>query len=190
MKKSELLNFELTERIKQSDEVAFQLVFKLYHVQLCHFAGTYVKHLDIADEIVQETFIKVWEVRSILDPHQSLKAFLYRCVHNNCVNYIKKVKVSSRLSEDYIREMKYRMQILEQNDSDDLFEKMAEDKLESAVQKAIDELPQQCREIFLLCRFKGLSYQQTADKLSISVNTVKTQLSRAMQKIRSAMEQK
>lgn len=189
MKKEEILNFELTERIKKGEQVAFELLFKLYHMQLCNFARIYVKSYDNADEIVQDTFIKIWEIRSTLDPNQSIKAFLFRCVHNNCINYIKKAKVSGRLSEAYINEMQYRMQILEQDTPDSYFDKLAEEDLENRIQKAIDELPQQCKEIFLLNRFSEMSYKEIAEKLQISVNTVKTQLSRAMGKIREGMNE-
>jgi RNA polymerase sigma-70 factor, ECF subfamily len=182
VKKGDLLNFELTERVKQGEQVAFELLFKLYHAQLCNFAKLYVRFMDIAEEIVQDTFIKIWEIRKTLDPNQSLKALLFRCVHNNSINYIKKAKVNNKLSEEYIKEMNYRIQFLEQDTTD--FDSLAEEELEIRIQKAIDELPAQCKEIFLLSRFNEMSYQQIADQLLISVNTVKTQLSRAMQKLR------
>jgi RNA polymerase sigma-70 factor, ECF subfamily len=187
VKKGDLLNFELTERVKQGEQVAFELLFKMHHEQLCNYARVYVKSMDIADEIVQDTFVKIWEIRTTLDPDQSLKAFLFRCVHNNCINYIKKVKVNSKLSETYVNEMKYRMQLLEQDVPESYFDMLAEEELGISIKKAIDELPAQCKEIFLLSRFNEMSYQQIADKLRISVNTVKTQLSRAMQKLRGGL---
>jgi RNA polymerase sigma-70 factor, ECF subfamily len=186
--RDEILNIELTKRIKQSEHTAFELLFKMYHKQLCSYARIYVKHLDIADEVVQETFVKVWEARSTLDEHLSLKAFLYRCVHNNSINYIKKLQVSNRLTCGYVDEMKHRISLLEMETADNDFDKLATHELETYIQKAIDELPLQCREIFLLSRFKEMSYQEIADYLSISINTVKTQLSRAMQKIRSGLK--
>ena len=186
MKKGDLLNFELTKKVKLGEQVAFELLFKLHHAQLCNFAHIYVRAMDIADEIVQETFITIWEIRATLNPNQSLKALLFRNVHNNCINYIKKVKVNNGLSEAYMNEMKYRMKILEQ-DTGSYFDKLADDELEIRIKKAIDELPAQCKEIFLLFRFNEMNYQQIADKQRISVNAVKTQLSRAMQKLRGAL---
>ncbi|HEY4788225.1 MAG TPA: RNA polymerase sigma-70 factor [Bacteroidales bacterium] len=187
MTKDEILNIEITKRIKQDDTSAFELLFKLYHKQLCNYARIYVKHLEISDEIVQETFVKIWEVRETLDERLSLKAFLYRCVHNNSINYIKKMQVTNRLSKDYINEMKYRMQLLELETADKYFDKFAAEELESCIQRLIDELPAQCREVFLLSRFKEMSYQEIANQMSISINTVKTQLSRALQKLRAGL---
>lgn len=188
MVKDEVLHVELTKRIKQSELSAFELLFKLYHKPLCNYARVYVKHFEIADEIVQETFVKIWEIRSSLDEKLSIKAFLYRCVHNHAINYIKKMQKDARLSNDYIQEMKYRMQFLELETDDNYFDKLAAMDIESIIEKAIDELPPQCREVFLLSRFKGMSYQQIADHLMISVNTVKTQLSRSTQKIRMVLK--
>jgi RNA polymerase sigma-70 factor (family 1) len=188
VQKNEILNAELTRRIKQNEQSAFELLFKLYYHQLCNYARVYVKHFELADEIVQETFVKVWEVRATLDEQLSLKAFLYRCVHNNAVNYIKKLQVNNRLTSDYVNEMKHRMRLLEMETADGYFDKLAVQELEVYIQKAIDELPPQCREIFLLSRFKEMSYQEIADHLLISTNTVKTQLSRALQKIKSGLK--
>jgi RNA polymerase sigma-70 factor, ECF subfamily len=190
VQKDEILNVELTRRIKQNEQTAFRLLFKLYYNQLCNYARIYVKRFEIADEIVQETFVKVWEIRSTLDERLSLKAFLYRCVHNNAINYIKKLEVDNRLTSDYVNEMKHRMQLLERETGDSYSDNLAAEELEVYIQKAIDDLPAQCREVFLLSRFKEMSYQEIADHLLISTNTVKTQLSRALQKIRSGLGKK
>jgi RNA polymerase sigma-70 factor, ECF subfamily len=76
VKREEILHTDLIHRIKQGDQSAFELLFKLYHTPLCNYAKVYVKHIEIADDIVQETFIRIWELRSGLDPSQSLKAYL------------------------------------------------------------------------------------------------------------------
>jgi RNA polymerase sigma-70 factor (family 1) len=188
VQKVELLNFELTERIKKGEQSAFKILFKLYHKPLCHFARVYVKQMDIADEIVQETFIKIWEIRHTLDETLSLKAFLYRCVHNNCINYIRKLQVDNRLSEKYVHEIKYRVQFLELGLDHSYFDELVANELDLKIQKAIDGLPEQCREIFLLSRFNDMNNRQIAEKMSVSVNTVKTQVSRALQKIRTSLK--
>jgi RNA polymerase sigma-70 factor, ECF subfamily len=184
VKKEELIHNEIIKRVKSGDQKAFELLFNLYYNQLVNFAYTFLKDVDIANEIVQETYIKVWEIKDSLDENLSIKAFLYKCTHNNCINYIKKAQVTHKLTEKYITELSYRLKFLGENQPNSFFDDLAEEELELCVQKAIDSLPQQCREIFLMSRFKGLTYLEIANKLSISVNTVKTQLSRALQKIR------
>ena len=188
MKKEEILNTELIERIKQGDQRAFELLFKLYHTPLCNYAKVYVKHLDIADDIVQDTFIRIWESRSGLDPCQSLKAYLYRSVHNNCINHFRKKQVDNRLTKEYQAEIRQRIELLERNFSESSLDRLVAQELEISIQKSIDGLPGQCREVFILSRYNDLSYQQIADKLSVSINTVKTQLSRALNKIRENLK--
>lgn len=188
MKREEILHTELIQRIKQGDQNAFELLFKLYHTPLCHYAKVYVKHIDIADDIVQDTFIRIWESRSGLDPSQSLKAYFYRCVHNNCINYLRKKQVDNRLTEEYRAEIQKRYELLERNFNESSYEKLAVQELELSIQKSIDSLPGQCREVFILSRYYDLSYQQIADKLSVSINTVKTQVSRALDKIRNDLK--
>ncbi len=188
VKRTTLLNSELTTRIVQGDKVAFELLFKMYHKPLCNFARVYVNQFHIADEIVQETFISIWKTREQLNPSMSINAYLYRCVHNNCVNYLYKARVDKRLSDAYRNEIEYRARLLDSDFSDSFYDNLANDELEFIINKAIEQLPTQCREIFLLSRYQELSYQQIAEKLGLSKNTIKTQLSRALQKIRDAME--
>lgn len=188
MKKSLLLNSELTQKIIQGNQGAFELLFKMYHKPLCNFARIYVKQFHIADEIVQETFISVWKAREQLDQNKSLNAYLYRSVHNHCINFIHTARVDKRLSDEYRNELAYRTRMLETNLSDSYYDRLANDELELILNNAIDQLPTQCREIFILSRYHELTYKQIAEKLTLSVNTVKTQLSRALQKLREVLE--
>lgn len=183
MRDNDILSCELVQRVKLNDPQAFELIFKLYHKSLIHFARVYLKRLELAEEVVQETFIKVWEVRSGLDENKSLKAFLYRCVHNNCINLIKKRKIDSVLTTELRNELHTRLSIMAMDVPDDYFDHLEVLELEAAIEKAIEKLPAQCKEVFMLSRFKEMTYQQIADHLSISINTVKTQLSRAFQKL-------
>lgn len=188
MDKNKIIQIDLIQRIKKGENSAFELLFKLYYSPLLHFARVYVKQTDAAEEIVQETFIKVWETRASLDENQSIKAYLYRCIHNNSINYIKKLQLTRKLAEEYINELIYRLRLIEQETPQNYFDILAQEELEKRITMSIDSLPPQCREIFILCRLDGLSYQQIADKLNISINTVKTQLSRALQKIRTDLK--
>jgi len=183
--KLEIINGELIRKIKSGDQGAFELLFRLLHKKLCSYAYIYVRNYDVSDEIIQETFIKIWETREALREDQSVRAFLYRCVHNNCINYLKKKSVTIRLSEKYNHEFKVSAPVGEPDFNEELIEKLELENLETRLRLAIDELPDQCKEIFLLSRFNDLTYQEIAEKIGISVNTVKTQISRAFQKIRT-----
>ena len=186
MENKKLLDFELIRKIKEGDKIAFEILFYIFHNQLYNYAVTFVKRKDIAEEIIQETFIKLWDIRYTLDETLSVKSFLYRCVHNQCLNYIRNMQIDKRLTAAYIDEIKYRFQIIDSEPMDDWFDENEMDRLNLKIHQIIDELPGQCREIFILSRFKNLSYQEIADTMFLSINTIKTQIKRALQKIRSS----
>ncbi len=188
MKKDDILNAELIKRIKLGDPFAFKLLFKLTHKQLCNYAFIYVKSFEIADDIVQETFIKIWETRDNLREEYSVRSFLFRCVHNYCINHLKKDRVINRRTEEYAIDLITSMATPDPDVNKELYEKLALEEVESQIAQAIDSLPVQCKEIFLLCRFNSLTYPEIGQKLGVSVNTVKTQISRALQKIRSELK--
>lgn len=180
---------KLISRIKAGDQFAFELLFKIMHRKLCAYAKTLVRDTDIANDLIQDTFIKIWEVRENLQEDKSIQAYLFRSVHNNCINYLHKKQLSIRHSEEYARNMKESLLFSEQSNDYELFlEKIAQDNFELLLSGAIDELPSQCKEIFLLSRYHHLTYSEIANKLGLSVNTVKTQISRAFQKIRNVLK--
>jgi RNA polymerase sigma-70 factor, ECF subfamily len=185
--KKDLIDSELVRLIRRGEQSAFELLFKLHYSALSQFARIYVKRNDIAEEIVQETFIKIWEIRDSIDENRSLKAFLYKCVHNNSINFIKTEKKLIHLNEEFISELEVRFHLSSEEYSDNYFEFLASEQLSALVHDSIMKLPDQCREVFLLCRFHNQSYQEIASKLDISINTVKTQLSRAMTKLQQSL---
>lgn len=188
MDKNRLIENDLTKRVKEGDRLAFELLFKLYYSQLIRFARVYVKSTDLGEEVVHETFIKIWENRAVLDESQSIKAYLYRSVHNNCINHLKKLKFGQRLALEYIRELETRAEIIQQATGDSYFDEISKNELVIKIKNAVDNLPLQCKEVFLLNRISDLTYQQIAEKLGLSVNTVKTQLSRALHKIKTEIK--
>lgn len=161
--------------IRQGNEAAFERVFKLYFKNLHAYAYTFIKEDIIAEEIVQNVFFRIWEKRDQLQIDDSLKAYLYRSVHNESLNHIKHLKVKSSFQEHYSNHAEA---------SNDASATMIASELEIQIQKAINELPQQCRVIFQLSRFEQLKYQQIADQLNISIKTVENQMGKALKVMR------
>lgn len=161
--------------IRQGNEAAFERVFKLYFKNLHAYAYTFIKEDIIAEEIVQNVFFRIWEKRDQLQIDDSLKAYLYRSVHNESLNHIKHQKVKSSFQEHYSNHAEA---------SNDASATMIASELEIQIQKAINELPQQCRIIFQLSRFEQLKYQQIADQLNISIKTVENQMGKALKVMR------
>lgn len=177
------LEKELLEKIRNNNTKAFDVVFNNYYIALCTFANDLLKRADLAEEVVQDVFIKFWNNRSVININTSLKAYLYKMVQNHCINYIRDNNTSKIRKEISIDDAVQQVEILKLSDSDLVFDKLWTSEVEIELSKAIDSLPDQCREIFCMARYDAFSYSEIAQKLNISVSTVKTQMSRAVEKL-------
>jgi RNA polymerase sigma-70 factor, ECF subfamily len=172
--------------LKEGNKKLFSLLFKTYYSPLCAYAATIIKDHKVAEEIVQESFIKIWENREQITIEISLKSYLYKCIHNHCLNTIKHINANQKRTDVLIKELTYHAEIVNQNFNESQLEQIVCNEMEVFFEKAIDALPDQCKEIFCLSRYDQHTYDEIAEKLSISVNTVKTQMSRALEKLREA----
>ena len=121
-------------------------------------------------------FWRLLEIRDGIKVHTSLKAYLYRSVYNECMNYLKHQKVKHAYQTHTMN--------LEKNQYEDAAAQLQYRELEKKVKHAINNLPEQCRTIFQLSRFENLKYREIAAQLDLSVKTVETQMSRALKKLR------
>jgi RNA polymerase sigma-70 factor (ECF subfamily) len=172
---------DLVEKLKTDNETAFDYLFLAYYEKLCIYAYTVLKNKDTAEEIVQDVFVKLWEHHTELSIETSIKAYLFRTVHNQCINYFDHLKVQQKYSEESIRD---NHEIVSPVSPDYPVANLLVQDLENRINQSIAQLPGQCQEVFLLVRYEDFSYNQVAEKLGISVNTVKTQLKRAMSRLR------
>jgi RNA polymerase sigma-70 factor (ECF subfamily) len=138
-----------------------------------------VKDFETAKEIVQDAFISLWEKRETIDMNRPVKSYLTMVIHNKCTNYLR----DNRKFDHYILQVENLLEIPEYDGADT----MIEYELKSKIDFAISELPEKCREIFVLNRFENHKYQEIADKLQISVKTVETQMSKALQHMRTRL---
>lgn len=168
----------LVQRLRNKDKGAFEVVFKTHYRPLCGYARKYMDEVEAAEEIVQEVFVKFWEKCESIAPDSSIKSYLYRSVHNTCLNYIKHMKVRDNY-KDYV------ITYMENSSSIEFFE---EPDLEKKIYDAIDALPPQCSRIFKLSRFEGLKYQEIADHLGLSVKTVEVQMGKALKVLRAKLK--
>jgi RNA polymerase sigma-70 factor, ECF subfamily len=135
-----------------------------------------VKDFETAKEIVQDAFISMWVKRETIDMQRPVKSYLTMVIHNKCTNYLR----NNRKFDQYILDTENLLDVPEYESSDSL----VADELKIKIDSAISELPEKCREIFVLNRYENLKYQEIADKLQISVKTVETQMSKALQHMR------
>lgn len=172
----EYSNIDHINFIKNGNEAAFEKIFKMYFKNLHAFAYTFTKDDVIAEEMVQNVFFKIWEKKDQLQIDDSLKAYLYKSVHNESLNHLKHLKIKTSFQIQYSGNM--------ESSNQDASNQMMASELEDKIQKAINELPQQCRTIFQMSRFEQLKYQQIADQLNISIKTVENQMGKALKVLR------
>jgi RNA polymerase sigma-70 factor (ECF subfamily) len=167
--------------IKEGNQIAFEMIFKTYYKPLCHYAHSFLNDKNEAEEVVQTTFIKIWEKKNELSVQSSLKAYLYSMVRNGCLNVIKHEKVKQLHAKWHVQETERSRDLVE--------EKVLSNDLESKIYLAMKALPEQCRLVFQLSRFEELKYQEIADQLQISVKTVENQMGKALKIMRVQLKE-
>jgi RNA polymerase sigma-70 factor (ECF subfamily) len=165
---------DIVRRLKNGDERALKFIFDEYYRPLTVFAMRYVSDTAEAKEIVQDFFVRLWSRHVGIEVRLSLKMYLYQSVRNACLNYLASNKVAQRRLKGYK---------VDQITSDNALEHMMAAEQEEMLMRAIDKLPEKCREIFLLSRIQRLSNQAIANQLNISIKTVEAQISIALKRL-------
>jgi RNA polymerase sigma-70 factor (family 1) len=170
---------EIVGAIRQGNERIFEVVFRKYYQSLCNYANSMLKEMDEAEEIVQNLFSGIWEKRADLEINLSLKSYLYRAVHNHCLNRIKHLKIR----EEY---QQYANTYYESS-YESVSQSVMKNELDRKIEEAIEKLPEQCRLIFRLSRFEELKYHEIAEQLGISPKTVENQIGKALKILRTEL---
>ncbi len=182
------LNTELLKLIKLGDEKAFRIIFNSYFPRLLAFSKEYVNDTEVAKNLVQESFLKLWENRQTLKEESNLKAFLFQVLRNSSLNYLKaekvKQKYEERLKHSY-NEMVLNYGALKQLD----FDVVSFNELTEIIDKTIRELPPQCKRVFELSRYQSLKNREIAEKLGISVKAVEGHMSKALKQLRTQLKE-
>lgn len=169
----------LIGEIRIGNEAVFETVFRRYYAPLCRYALPMLGDHDEAEEVVQSVFVAIWERRDSLLITSSLKAYLYRAVHNRCLNRINQQAVQAGHREQAAAEL--------YTDGASPTQSLLIDELGVQLQRAIRLLPEQCRRVFELSRFDELSYKEIADRLGIATKTVENQIGKALRILRTEL---
>ena len=181
MKDTKVNIFEqiLLEKLAEGDQSAFCTVFKAYYKDLVMFAFTFIKDKDEAEDAVQEVFVRLWEKRHELKLHGSLKSYLLKSVQNYCLDEIRRRKVR----EQYAGELE--IQSLYVNDTEDYI--LYTDLL-NQIDRIMAQMPDEVAQTFRMNRFDGLKYQEIAHQLNVSLRTVESRISKALQILHQALK--
>lgn len=175
------------EQIRQGDEKAFEALFAAYFQKLCRFATEYVLDKEIARELVQDSFARLWETKDKLQPESNIPALLYAITRNNSLNYLKRI-VSHKRYFEYQLNKSNELQLNLIALSDFAIENFIADELQEQIEKAIQELPEKCRSVFEASRNEGLSYMEIAREFNISERTVENHIAAALKKLRERLK--
>ena len=171
----------LINDVKDSNRISFQKLFYQFHDQLFRFVVYRVQDADIAKDITQETFLRIWEKRESLQPEKSFFSLLARISTNLCYDHFRYTEVRLR-NKDRIPEFG-------KSHFDNPEEVVQAKAIEEIIRKLVNEkLPQRCRVIFILSRIEGFSNQEISTNLSLSIRTVENQIYRALKILKKHMK--
>jgi RNA polymerase sigma-70 factor (family 1) len=169
---------KLSARVADGDKEAFEELFRTYYGGLYVLATRYLKDESLAEDALQEIFLKVWLNRTMLDPGLPVRNYLYTVAKNHILNTLRNNSSASRKIIDYMRS----------NQEDSAGEaEFTPPELFSAIYKVIDSLPKKRRLVTKLKLYKGLDNLKIAQKLNLSINTVKFHYSQALKQIRELL---
>ena len=172
---------ELLQRLRAGDERALEIVFRTHYSGMASFVQRFVRSPDVAEELVQDLFLKLWSKREQLSEIETFRTYLYRAARNQALNWLRRQKLERRWQEEHAGDEEATTTQMADEDA-------SEHEVAAAVRSAIDRLPPRCREVFLLSRDGGLTYAEIARTLEISVKTVETQMGRALKSLRVALQ--
>ncbi len=167
---------ELITLLREGDTDALGKLYYLYVKQLKYFVLRTAKSSLLAEDVVHDTFIKVWENRDKIDCELPFKPYLYTIARRHLLNLLKRAQHEINIVDEM------RRSVINEENSTELLLDYSESS--SIFQEAIKSLPEQRREVFIRCRIQGLTYKQAAVELGISESTVNNQMVKALKSIR------
>jgi len=164
------------EKIRQGDKCEFEKLYRRFCQPLVLFANKYIYDLDVAENIVQDVFVNVWQHRTQINSSGNIKTYLYTSVKNQALNLVNRQRIERCYKETITIE-----------ERDDCTPETQYDlnELEAQVNKAVESLPEKRRIIFLMSRHDHFSYSGIAEVLGVSVKTVENQMGKALKTLRS-----
>ena len=179
---------KLWKKIQQGDTTAFELLYHILYKGLCQYASQLIKDRHDAEEVVQDVFVNIWNKRKeIVSQDMSIRNYCYRLVHNQCLDALRRYN-TRRASFVHLLPSEAWVKISETYGFDEfIVERLESEDTEKKIRQIVGKLPVKCREIFNMSRFENMSNEEIASKLKLSENTVKTQIYRALQKIKDGL---
>ncbi len=166
-----------SERLQSSDQRAFSELFEAMHVVLLRYAWRFTAEQEAARDIVQDAFLKLWQIRADIDPQRSLKALLYTMVRNLALNHKRAALHTSGVFPEH--------DLHDRAPAADLLVEAS--MLGDRLRLYIEQMPERRREAFMLSRFEGLSHEEIAQVMNLTPRTVNTHIVLALKDLRNRL---
>ncbi|MDD6891290.1 MAG: RNA polymerase sigma-70 factor [Bacteroidales bacterium] len=169
----------ILQQLKKGNEEAYRYIYRHHYALLCHIAREYVNDAFTAETIVGDTIFHIWEIHETLDIRTSLRSYLVKAVRNRCLDFLQLKREQTEVTFSMLEEEE--LQQMENIDDTSVpLGKLLEQELEQEIRKAIDKIPAESKKVFLKSRFEKKKYEEIAQELGISVNTVKYHIKQAL----------
>jgi len=182
----EPLHVEYVDQIREGDIAAFEAIFHEYYEKLLRFSLGYIGSREVAEDLVQDVFVRIWERRDGWEVRESIAAYLYSSVRNRCLDYARHRLVEREWAEHVTATRSFAGDEL--HFAPDTADAAVEhDEVDRAIRAAVERLPERCRQTFVLSRDHGLTYHEIAVVMGVSTQTVKIQMGRALKSLRTSL---
>jgi RNA polymerase sigma-70 factor (family 1) len=175
---------ELLVFLREGDKMALAEFYNRYHKPVYRYLISLVKVPEIAEDLVHEIFLKLWDIRQKLEIKENFKGYLFWMCHNKAVDTTKKIAGERMLKDELLFHYYQNLSIVENHTPEQ------QQRYHDLIEEALNSLSPQRRKVFELCKKQGKSYQQVADELQISTHTVKEHMSYALAALRDFFRQK
>jgi RNA polymerase sigma-70 factor (ECF subfamily) len=176
-----VLEREMISKLRNGDISAFTSIFSAFYKDLVIFAARFTKDINSAEEIVQDTFVHLWEEHDAININTSLKSYLLKTVNNKCIDWYRHEKVKKEHA-DFVLETS----IYYEYDTENY---VLHSELECKIEEALALLPYEISQVFRMNRFKGLKYQEIAELLGVSVRTIEVRIGKSLHLLRTHLKE-
>ncbi|WP_421918405.1 RNA polymerase sigma-70 factor [Marinifilum sp.] len=184
-----MANFDQDQlkQLAKGSSKAFQLIFDRYYSELIHIAEYYMKDAKQVEDVIQDVFLQLWEKRSKLKIHTTLRAYLVRSVQNKCIDKLRRNTLSDKYQDD--QKFKLREAILMQSYADNSLGVLYEKELKEKLVDALEKLPEKCLMTFQLSRDEGMKNADIAKEMGISEKAVERNMTRSLKILRRELSE-
>ncbi|WP_297093539.1 RNA polymerase sigma factor [uncultured Draconibacterium sp.] len=181
-----MFDIQTNYNLKKGDPSAFKDVFKLLYPRLKGYCKLFISDDNKVEDLIQETFITLWEKRNSIKTDRSIESYLFVILRNNCLNFLRNEKLEKTTFSIDVEEVS-ELQYLYQIDLLGKEEKSLEEQLVTSFQEAVDELPDKMKQVFKRCKIEGRKQKEVADEMGISIKMVEKHIAKAKEQIRKKL---